>query len=356
MEQVAHMLFVSGSPRLLATHPPLLERLRALDPHVNQAQLESMMRRAQAQWREAGSAIELEEATAQAPSLEALLGLGDVPPGNPVPAAAQRIAASTGNPGPQHLAYAVALRKSLPEALRSRAAVPDQARIALLAMVVQTDADTRATQLGLISDCLGSASAGAVGAIARQAALLTPLHRLPAVMQLIPSLRSLPDTERLLLADLLRGLIRADARVSVFEYSLEKLVLRALDMRAVTAPAHGAQTLAERGAELGVLFSVLASQGARDQEQARRAYEAGIAGLLPRHRPAFSVIEDWLPVFDQALDSLRTLQATGKRLLVEGLVRTIAHDDWMTAEESELLRTVCAVMECPLPPLLAEAA
>lgn len=354
MEQVAHMLFVSGSPRLLATHPPLLERLQALDPHINAAQMESMIRRAQAQWRETGPSVEAEEAPAPEPALEPS-GMAAFT-AEPVPAAAQRIAASAGNPRPQHLAYAVALRASLPERLRAWASAPEQSRIVLVAMLLQTDSATRAAQLRLVAARLGAVTVDAVAAAARQARSLSPLHRLPAVLQLIPSLRGLPDAERLLLGDLLREMIRADTQISVFEYSLEKLVLRALDPRAVTAPPHGGLTLADRATELGVMFSVLARHGARDEEQARRAYEAGIAPLLPRHRPAFSIIENWVPVFDQALDALRPLQATAKHLLVEGLVRTIAHDEWLTAGESELLRTVCAVMECPLPPLLAEAA
>jgi hypothetical protein len=269
-----------------------------------------------------------------------------------VPASAQRIAASTGNPGPSHLAYAVALRNSLPESLRASASAPDEARIVLLSLLLQTDPATRETQLQTIGARLGSSTSDAVRATASRAARLTPLHRLPAVLQLIPSLRSLPDAERLLLASLLREMIRADARITVFEYSLEKLVLRALDARAVMEPAHGGATLAERSAELGVLFSVLARHGARDEQQSRRAFEAGLGPLLPRHRPAYGIVEAWVPLFDQALDALRPLQATAKQLLVEGLVRTIAHDEWLTAEEAELLRTVCAVLECPLPPLL----
>ena len=36
-EQVAHMLFAPGLRRLFATHPPLAERIRALDPELRRA-------------------------------------------------------------------------------------------------------------------------------------------------------------------------------------------------------------------------------------------------------------------------------------------------------------------------------
>ena len=42
----------------------------------------------------------------------------------------------------------------------------------------------------------------------------------------------------------------------------------------------------------------------------------------------------------------------GKELLLEGLVVAISHDGQVTVEEAELLRTVCASLHCPLPPVL----
>jgi hypothetical protein len=172
------------------------------------------------------------------------------------------------------------------------------------------------------------------------------------MLQLFPALRALAEGERQALATLLRDMVRTDGRISVFEYSLEKLATRALlPQTAVQAP-HGRLALEERAAQLGIVFAVLARHGARNAAQARQAYEAGIAPLLPRMRPGYTIIEDWVPLFDQALDELRGLQVMAKQLLIEGLVRTIAHDEWLAAEEAELLRAVCAVLECPLPPLL----
>lgn len=354
MEQVAHMLFVSGSPRLLATHPPLLQRLQALDPHINQEQLDSMLRRAQVQWRESAAAM---PAPALAPEESEEPVLPDMPKPAPrgVPASAERIAGTAGLPGPQHLAFAVALRRALPDSLRATAAAPEQARALLLALVTSEDPDLRQKQLELVAARLGAAEAEAVRAGASRARKLPPLQRLPAVLQLFAAVRALPESERLLLSTLLHDMLRCDGRLSVFEYSLEKLALRALSPRAALAAPHGSLALTDRAEQLGVVFAVLARHGARDGEQARRAYEAGIAPLLPRHRPAWNVIEDWVPVFDTALDSLRGLQAAAKQMVVEGLVRTIAHDNWLEPEEAELLRAICGVLECPLPPVLPDA-
>jgi hypothetical protein len=46
----------------------------------------------------------------------------------------------------------------------------------------------------------------------------------------------------------------------------------------------------------------------------------------------------------------------GKRSVVEGLVATISHDGELTISEVDLLRTLCAVLQLPLPAMLAGAA
>ena len=346
MEQVAHMLFVSGGLRLMATHPPLLARLQALDPQINQGRLESMMRRVQAQWQ--SHEVDAEPVRPEPATLPV------TQPGAAIPAAAALIAASAGDPRPRHLDYAVALRLALPEQLRGTADAPERARSILLALVALTDAAAREPQLQRIAQQYGQATSDEVRANLARSDSLPALMRMPAVLQLFPALRALPGAERVVLLNLLRELARLDGKLSVFEYCLEKVVVHGLETQLKPRAPHGGATIDARMAELGTVFAVLARQGGRDEILARRAYEAGLAPLLPQHRPAYAVIEDWVPVFDQALDALCSLHPMAKQLLVEGLVRTIAHDELLAPEEAELLRAICTVLECPLPPLLPD--
>ena len=62
-----------------------------------------------------------------------------------------------------------------------------------------------------------------------------------------------------------------------------------------------------------------------------------------------------LEVTRSALTRIDRLQPAAKSLLVKALVLTIAHDGRMTVSESELLRAICAVLHCPLPPLYVAA-
>jgi Zn-dependent protease with chaperone function len=358
MEQVAHMLFAHGARSLFATHPPMLERIQALDRSINAERLESLKRQALKTWQAqpperdaalpersaatAGAGVDLQPGPAGAPVIAAVA----------VPAAAALIAASAGDPAPRHLDQAVALRRALPPMLRASAEQPEGAQAILLSIVTFADHAVRERRLEFIGARLGSGMRARVQQVADVSAALPPLLRLPAVLQLVPALRALPDAERLLFTQVLRELMRLDGGLSVFEYALEKLAVRALLAQQQPRPPHGTRTLAECERDLGIVFAVLARSGARELAQARQAYEAGLAPLLPRHRPAYGTIDAWVPLFDDALDRLCELQVAAKQLLIEGLVRTIAHDGMLSPSEAELLRAICAVLECPLPPVL----
>jgi hypothetical protein len=70
-------------------------------------------------------------------------------------------------------------------------------------------------------------------------------------------------------------------------------------------------------------------------------------------RPPFLKLNHWPPRLDQALTRIDRLQPQAKSQLVQALALTISSDQRMTVPESELLRAVCAVLHCPLPPLYA---
>jgi hypothetical protein len=99
---------------------------------------------------------------------------------------------------------------------------------------------------------------------------------------------------------------------------------------------------------------VLAQHGHRGESHARRAYEAGMHHLLPRERPAYAVPANWPQQMDVALSRLDQLVPVAKEQLIEGLTKTIVHDQRLTIGEAELLRAVCAALHCPLPPLVGE--
>lgn len=86
--------------------------------------------------------------------------------------------------------------------------------------------------------------------------------------------------------------------------------------------------------------------------EARRAYLAGIEQALPGLTARYAPPPDFVAALEGALTLLDQVEPRGKALLVQALVATIGHDGRVSVAEAELLRTICAVLHCPLPPML----
>ncbi len=346
-EEVAHMLFASGFKRLFATHPPLIERIQALDPRFP---VEQLAARAAAALREPiGVAPMPDSADVEGLQKSDLVDRGSVP------AAAAAIAEQVGQPETVHYAHARKIRAAIPAAIRSAATAPERALPVVLASLLSAEPAVAERQHALLAQEYDAALLEAVTSAQRELHSLSPHLRLPAVQLLFPTLRRLTIVDRQTLVRIVDELSRVDARIDVFECALGALLVTDLRDELEGRRARvGGDSIASHAGPLATVFATLAGKGAGDITAARRAYEAGMASVFPRERPAFALAADWASDFVAALKPLESLHPYAKRVVVEGLVKTIAHDDRLSVAEAELLRTVCAIMRCPLPPLLPQ--
>lgn len=257
-----------------------------------------------------------------------------------------------GNPGTAAVQLAQAVARSLPDQIVTTLDSPGRALGALLALTLDPKPEMRQRQLELVGARLGEGVIAHVAALDSAVRALHPLQRLPLLGEVVPALRKEPREERRRILDCLGRLILIDGRIEIFEYCLAALARTYLyDELEPTARA-GSLRLDKVGVELQTVFSTLAQQGASDEIQARRAYELGMHHLLPGHRPAYQPLAGWPRALDGALKCLDRLVPAAKEQLIEALVKTISHDGRVTVNEAELLRTICATLHCPLPPLL----
>ena len=99
-------------------------------------------------------------------------------------------------------------------------------------------------------------------------------------------------------------------------------------------------------------MAVLAQVGHSNPADAQRAYLAGIERVLPRENIPYQVTRSFVEALESVWPALDSLEPMSKELLLEGLVSAISHDNQINVAEAELLRTVCASLHCPLPPML----
>jgi hypothetical protein len=78
----------------------------------------------------------------------------------------------------------------------------------------------------------------------------------------------------------------------------------------------------------------------------------GIARLGTTGAAPYVRFPAWQRRLSPSLERLEKLRLLEKRKLIEAMAVTVAHDGTLNVAEAELLRTVCAILHCPMPPLL----
>jgi Zn-dependent protease with chaperone function len=344
VEEVAHMLIAPGIGRYFETHPPLEERLKAIDPRFDKREFERVRMEMQRQSEQAA----YDAAATKQTSAERLGSLVNLP--GVAPAA---VAGLVGNPGTVHMRIARDIRKSLPDAIAVASRHPNSAQVLLLALALDTNVEARERQRQYIGQQIGYEAADGIGRLLSEVDSLEPEQRMPALLRAIPALRQLTRDERMRLMATLNGMLQREGAVSLQNYVLRKLAQVHLydDLNPVARTRHVPLNAVHN--EIQVLFSVIAQHGHADAEAAGRAYEMGVHHLLPRERPHYVKLPHWAQPLDRALSRLDQLAPIMKEQLVEALVKTVSHDQKLTLGEAELLRAVCATVHCPLPPLVA---
>jgi len=326
-EEVSHMLFAPGLNQWLATHPPLLERIRVLEPGFNPEEFKHIR-----------PAPPMGNAEPESDS-----GLGFRSGARN----AAGFAATAGTPAPDDFRAGRAIRERMPAALRETAARGDAALVG--ALLLSSEAEVRHVQLGMVRDWLGEEGAPRVESLAESLREVGAHARLPLLQIAWPGIRRRSPEALARIGRAVRDLSQADGRTSVFEYVLGRLLRVQLhDLGHHREPAR--VSLNGSRAELGDLFAVVARTGQGGELEARRAYETGLSRLLPRQRPDYRPPPDWCAAMDRALDRLDRLPSVIKREVIDALAATCAHDGRLEPGEAELLRAVCASLHCPLPP------
>jgi Zn-dependent protease with chaperone function len=331
----ARLSMVSG---LFATHPPLEERVERIY----------------------GRAMPMIELGADAPTMIATPTAPEVTQTLGVPsgfitrqAAALSLGGAIGLVGNPSTAPGFATRFNREHAVQtlfeaSRSAFSAQA--VLIGLVLDHDDALRRVQLAGVDHEMRKE----VERVAPEALELNRVMRLPVAEMAIAALLNLTAQERGTLLGTLDHCVRADQRVSLSEWVLTTLVAHRLQNNAARERPVRYRDLADLRGDLALLLSVVAHACAADEptKSARDRVAAGCAQIgvslptLPRAELAKRGISG-------SLERVNAVAPLRKPMVIKALVAAaLDEQDHITLSGADLVRTICACIDAPLPPVV----
>jgi Zn-dependent protease with chaperone function len=347
--------FRSSFGGLLATHPPLEARIRAIDPNFDGKFVAPPPVAPVAPEKTAHAAVSPAApapAGSHFPPIPPILGsLGNGASINPLV-----LIASAGTLPTTAVNGARNLLGRIPERLRTATRSPVEAPGLLFALLLSAEPAVRDHQVAAIS-------AGANADFARILPEIEPLlreldssQRLPLVLLALPALNSLDAASRRNLDQTLDRLVHADLRVTTFGYALQKIVRRTLAAGDnPTAKAVRTYSFSEVSAEINVALSALAHASSDNEAEAAKAFASGASQLklLEGRLSLLTAGDCGFAQLDSALDRLAAASGPIKKRLLTAAAYVVNADGVLLPGEIELFRAMAASLDVPLPALAA---
>jgi Zn-dependent protease with chaperone function len=360
---MCHMFFGNGVAEpffgLLATHPLIPDRIHAIDPAwdgtfppLDEKQIEVVKRAA---------ISELEHTPKLMPDLfKTVLGGAIIVGGSaekPPVIRSHTVLPNLGNPTPLHLKYAEQLRDSLPDSVKAAAREPLDAVALIYAMLLSPDETTRTMQLAGLAQRVEPAIQEKIVALFPEVSTAAAHAHLPIINLALGALRQLRPEQFNQFSQTLQWLIESDGKIELFEFVLQKIVLRHLTLQFSGARPPVAQyyTLKPLVPDCAIVLSALANVGSSDAAQIGKAFETGAPYLRAPDNADLALLSGeqcGVDQIDAALNRLALAVPTIKKNLIEACVYTVGADGVITETEAELLRAVADTLDCPIPPFV----
>jgi Zn-dependent protease with chaperone function len=340
--QYSHAYFAEGVGFFLqsffATHPPLEERIRRIEPRWDGEYLQSGVKTSVAS-----------EPTPQQESQAEKLALTAA-----ILTSAEQAISQVGTLNEENIEYVRELIVAMPVLLRETAQDAYSARALIYAVLVllQKDQTAAASALQKYAD---PHMQELCAMLLPEVQNLQDKFKLPLLELSINALRDLSPNQYVQFKQAVHNIIVADATVNLKEWIVQRLLIQQLDEHfGFRKPARARyKSLDLVKMEVETLLSLIAYVEHGDDDEARAAFKHGagetsILGLKIMARKDFR-----LEALNQALDTLAQLKPLAKPRLLKACVAIILQDGKSTTRGMELVRTISTCLDCPMPPLPA---
>jgi len=342
--EMSHIFFAQIEHRLwqvFATHPPLEDRIMRVDPRWDG----QYIKRKPAHYPTQSSSP---DAAAVGVGRAALVAAAMAGALTDDASAEVRSADADFEPGPDQLEQQTAVRQDIPLALVQHSRDPLGAHALVYSLLIGEGKALRQSQLNIVTSAGISGLDTLVNTLYPGVQSLGAPRRLPLLEMCLPALKSMSPTQYSTFKSILLQLIRADQRTELHEWCLFQLVRHYLDAEFFhvrpSRPRYGA--LQQVAAPVQMVLSVLAHEGSGASQDAFRlgADTLGLPNmtLLPREQCNVTA-------FSRAVHELADCYPLLKPRLLKAMSLAASSDGQLSPMEREIIASMAAVMDCPVP-------
>jgi len=345
--EISHTLFSQGIntffSSLFATHPPLEERIKRIDPYWD-GKFDHSPEVKQETTTEKNTSKDSGKKDKSATVSTAIATAINI----------DTITSHIGHASVEHLNYTHTLIANIPDILKNAAHEPCGARALIYCLILDKEPLLRKQQLHHL---MAHADPGAYRETVKLSLNIDTIDsefRLPLIDMALSSLRQLSNKQYQLFKDNLNILIKMDEKISLPEWVIQKVVLHHLDR--VFEPglkkAKKYLTLNKTQQSCAILLSLLSHTGKQQGIDMQQAFDLANKELGNFDIKLLDKNILNLNTLNQALDELIRLKPLEKPRLLKACAVCITADQMITITESELFRAIADTLDCPMPPLL----
>ncbi|HMO52195.1 MAG TPA: M48 family metallopeptidase [Kiritimatiellia bacterium] len=357
-EELSHMFFADGIKRLMgggslfATHPPLAQRVKLLDPDFNGEFTVISQESLYASGNDDAKPREEKKKTAAGGVMGPDFIKRTIMVGGGLGGMAAHPTAMIQQIGileADQLEASRGLLDALPGSLREAVHEPLGAQCVVIALLIA------ASSGGDSADAWTWVPASFTDAVGRHLDAVThlePRYRLILVDLALPALRALPAEQAERFVDLIDKIIRADQKIQLFEFAVMEMVRSGLrETLKLSVPRMTLNGVEMVAAEATALIGLMARLGATDDTAAEAAFRKSMdilgASFKDQALPQAGAMD--LEGVKAALDRLLQTTMPVRKQLLEAAMVCLMSDQVVAENEVELFRALAATLEIPVP-------
>ena len=330
-EQASHMFFGSVLPKfssgLMATHPPLDKRIRAIDPN----------------WDGVFALTPGQSRSATSTAIPR-------PEGNTQNSFVSGITEQVGQINEASLVYANQFVNRLEPNLKKSSHDVFEARALIYALLLSQDLELRQKQIVFLTTKAEKGVSEHLMRILNDLDQVDHSEHLNLVLMATPTLKRLSKAQYRVFSSNIGELIVSDGKVDLFEWVLHRIMTQSLysQFEKIKPPRGKIKNILRLEKEIAQLFSILASHSQTDKQRCEHSYNEAVRtldiSLSFKHADYFDFRQ-----LNTIMEKIRELSPRAKEKVISAADVCIKADNSVSVEERVLLQGICATLDCPLP-------